>query len=268
MLEGLKELAVPNRAGEAGITREKLAQTLTRALELELRRPSADQNEEFQAKLVKELSDMKYRMAVPIFDGMSRSRFQKVKDAAATALVELRDSVSLMWDQTGTDRNSTPEKRAERLRLALADTNDGERAVQEIFNAYKGHRISDAKDPGLAHLQVAMQDTNERVRLAAAKVLIDSQLPNNNPAKAKAIQVLADLVFTSSTSGYRTDAFAELGKLELPGPLHLMGSGNRLLKLEKIAGKIRGTEYEGNKEIGWLYQMVLPCVFSWMLPTP
>lgn len=254
MLEGLKELAVPNRAGEAGITREKLAQTLTRALELELRRPSADQNEEFQAKLVKELSDMKYRMAVPIFDGMSRSRFQKVKDAAATALVELRDSVSLMWDQTGTDRNSTPEKRAERLRLALADTNDGERAVQEIFNAYKGHRISDAKDPGLAHLQVAMQDTNERVRLAAAKVLIDSQLPNNNPAKAKAIQVLADLVFTSSTSGYRTDAFAELGKLELPGPLHLMGSGNRLLKLEKIAGKIRGTEYEGNKEIGWLYQ--------------
>lgn len=254
MLTGLKELAVANRAGEAGVSREKLAQTLTRALELELRRPAADQNEQFQAQLVKELSDMKYRMAVPILDGMARSRFQSVKDAATAALVELRDSVSLMWDQTVTDQSATPAQRADRLRLALADTNNGERTVQDIFSAYKGHRISDAKDPGIAHLQVAMQDTNERVRLAAAKVLIDSQLPNNNPAKAKAIQVLADLVFTSSTKGYRTDAFAELGKLDLPAPLHLMGAGNRLLKLEKIAGKIRGTEYDGNKETGWLYQ--------------
>lgn len=254
MLAGLKELAVPNRAGEAGITREKLAQTLTRALELELRRPSADQSEQFQAALVRELKEMKYRMAVPVFDGMARSRFQSVKDAANEALVELRDSVSLMWDQTVADQNGTPPQRAERVRLALADTNNGERTVQEIFSAYKGSRISDAKDPGLAQLQVAMQDTNERVRLAAARVLIDSQLPNNNPTKAKAIQVLADLVMTSSTAGYRTDAFAELSKLDLPAPLHLMGAGNRLLKLEKVAGKIRGTEFEGNKETGWIYQ--------------
>lgn len=255
LLKGLKELAKTNSAGEPGITREKLAQTLSRALELELRRPSADQNEEYQQQLVRSLKEMQYRMAVPVFDGLSRSRFPSVQKEAGDALVELRDSVSLIWDQTTVDQNATPKQRADRLSAALTDTNNAERTVQEIFGAYKGHRISDEKDPGLAQLQVALQDTNERVRLAAARILVDAQIPNSNPVKASAIRALTDLVMGSKNAYYRKDAFAELGKLDLTKPIPLMplNSSSRMLLLEKVGGKVKGTEYDGDNEVGWIY---------------
>lgn len=254
LLNGLKELARPDNRGNVGISRERLARTLTRALALEFARPAADQSQEYQLRLVRELKEMNYRMAVPVFDGMARSRFDAVKTEAGEALTALRDSVNLIWEQTREDQNATTQQRADRVRTALGDANKAEITVQEICSAYKGVQISDARDPGLAQLQVAMQDTNERVRLVAAKVLMESKLPANNPVKAKAIQVLAGIVAGSPTAGYRTDAYAELGRLELAAPIHLMIPGsNRLLKVEKVAGQVKATQFDGNTEVGWIY---------------
>ncbi len=258
LLDAMKELAKPSTgAGEPAnfnIAREKLARVYAKALELELKRPQADQREWYQAELVRELKGLQHRMMFPVFQALSeRSPFEGVKRQAAATLTEMRDSVAMMWNETLPDQTSDAATRATKLRTALEDKKNAEKSVQEIFNAYKGYDLSDAKDPGLPHLQVALNDNNERVRLAAAKILMDSKLPNNNPVKAKAIQALADLIVTGSALGYRSGAFAELSKLQIDRPLHMMLPGGRLLKLEKIDGKIQGTEFTGDKQTGRIY---------------
>ena len=98
-----------------------------------------------------------------------------------------------------------------------------------------------------------MNDNNERVRLAAAKILIESKLPNNNPVKIKAIQVLSELVFGGTAAGYRADAYAELSRLVLERPMHMMLPGGKLLKIEKVNGKLQGIEFTGDKQTGFIY---------------
>src|SRR6185295_10812612 len=93
--------------------------------------------------------------------------------------------------------------------------NNAETTVQEIFNAYKGYKITDAKDPGLAQLQIAMSDTNERVRLAASKILMNSDLPNTHPAKAKAVATLADMTMTGSNALYHSEAYEMMKGLNI-----------------------------------------------------
>lgn len=258
LLDAMKELAKPSTGGgepaNFNVAREKLARIYAKALELELKRPRADQREWYQAELVRELKELKHRMMFPVFQALSeRSPFEGVKRQSAQALTEMRDSVSMMWSETPTDQTSDGATRANKLKAGLEDKKNAEKCVQEIFNAYKGYDLSDAKDPGLPHLLVALNDNNERVKLAAAKILMDSKLPNNNPVKAKAIQAVADLVITGSAAGYRKDAFGELAKLQIDKPLHMMLPGGRLLKLEKIDGKIQATEFTGDKQTGRIY---------------
>lgn len=258
LLDAMKELAKPSTgSGEPAnfnIAREKLARIYAKALELELKRPRADQREWYQAELVRELKQLQHRMMFPVFQALSeRSPFDGVKRQAAQSLAEMRDSVSLMWNETIPDQTSDAVARATKLKAGLEDKKNAEKSVQEIFNAYKGYDLSDAKDPGLPHLLVALNDNNDRVRLAAAKILMDSKLPNNNPVKTKAIQSLANLVVTGTAFGYRKDAFAELSKLQIDKPLHMMLPNGRLLKLEKVDGKIQGTEFTGDKQTGRIY---------------
>lgn len=258
LLFAMQELAKPNGGNVEPrnfcVAREKLARIYAKALELELKRPRADQREWYQEELLKELKGLGHRMMFPAFQALSeRSPFEKVKKTAGDALTEMRDSVSLMWAETPVDQTSSSAARAEKVKAALDDKKNAEKTVQEIFNAYKGYQITDAKDPGLAHLQVALSDNNLRVKLAAAKILIESKLPNNHPVKAQAIKNLTELVITGTADGYRTDAYAELSRLELERPLQMILSDGRLLKLEKVNGKIQGSEFTGNKQTGFLY---------------
>ncbi|MBY0547128.1 MAG: HEAT repeat domain-containing protein [Candidatus Obscuribacterales bacterium] len=258
LLFAMQELAKANTGNVEPrnfcVAREKLARIYAKALELELKRPRADQREWYQSELVKELKGLGHRMMFPAFEALSqRSPFEGVKKAAADALTEMRDSVSLMWTETEVDQTSSSAARADKVKAAVDDKKNAEKTVQEIFNAYKGFQITDAKDPGLPHLQVALSDNNLRVKLAAAKILVESKLPNNHPVKAQAIKTLAELVITGTADGYRTDAYAELSRLQLDRPLQMILSDGRLLKLERVNGKIQGSEFTGNKQTGFLY---------------
>lgn len=119
---------------------------------------------------------------------------------------------------------------------------DAEAPVQEIFNAYKGYKLSDVKDPGLRQLHLAMSDGSERVRLASAKIVIESELPNKHPARAKAVSSLLDLTLTGSRPTYHTEAYELLQRLELPGNKSLMiAAGEKLYQVEKDDAQTNAT---------------------------
>ncbi len=216
------------------ITTEEYAGTLAVSLRGQLDKAvNTDQelkgNEEIQKRLLRELAESKHREIFPVFDAVANgvgdfkgSRFPAVRAEAGRLLSDFQDSVTMMWDNTRADSTSTPEARAERIRKALqgekkkdAEGNElqqasAEKTVQEIFNAYKGVKIADENDPGLPYLYKALGSENERVRLAAAKVIAQSDLPHDSFTKESAQKTLLELAEKGSKPRYKQDAEMEL----------------------------------------------------------
>lgn len=239
LLEGLKKL----HSGGA-ISRERMAEIYARALENELKRPIADQREWLQSAIVKELRGLKYRMMYPAFEALSeRSPYPAVKQAATDALAELRDSVPAILNETPVDTTSSAADRAARVGAAIAGKGDADKVIQTIFNSYKGYNFDDPKDPGLAHLTLAMKDPTPRVRAAAAYVLVESKLPNNHPTKAMAIATLGTLGKTGFATQYQKAIFESLDKIKLDKPIHLLLPGNTMMMIKQNGTKLEFSEF-------------------------
>lgn len=245
LLEGWRELGKPDRNGYA-IPREELARVTAEALKLETRRLPGAQADYYQKSLIEDLKKYGHRMVLPVMQAMVDEPGhvkEDVRKQAQEMIDSFLHSTDLMYKDTKADATSTSAQRAERLKKALEDKNNAETTVQEIFSAYKDYKIKDANDPGLAQLQLAMNDTNERVRLAAAKILMNSELVNTHPVKMKAAATLADITLTGSNAAYHNEAYSMLCglKLEDGKPLSIK-SGNRYYRIEKAGDKVKATE--------------------------
>ncbi|MBX9688409.1 MAG: hypothetical protein K2X27_16995, partial [Candidatus Obscuribacterales bacterium] len=247
LLGAWRSLGVPDKNGYA-VPREELARVSAEALKMESRRLPDHQSAALQKGLIEDLQKYGHRLVLPVLQAMvDEPGYVKpeVRKQAQELIDNFMYSTNLMWNETKADQTSSGAERAAKLQKALEEKNNAETTVQEIFNAYKGYKISDAKDPGLAQLHIAMNDTNERVRLAAAKILMNSELPNSNAAKLKAIAVLTEMTMSSSNSSYHNEAYQMLNSLKLEegkGNL-LMASGNRFFKVEKDGTQVKVSEF-------------------------
>lgn len=217
--EKLKAAGDAHKPPLFAMTKDHIAKVTAKALELELLRLPGNQTEWYQNILLEELKSQQHRMVFPVLEALSKdSKFPTVKAQAAQMLTEMRDSVSLMWKNTEPDLRTHAPDRALALKKALETTQSQtdkkseknvETTVQEIFNAVAGHELKTG-DPCLNYLSLAMSEKTERVKLAAAMVVAQSKLDVSDPAKQKAIKVLADMAASGSREGYRKDAIDAL----------------------------------------------------------
>ncbi|MBX9687013.1 MAG: HEAT repeat domain-containing protein [Candidatus Obscuribacterales bacterium] len=256
-LEAWRALGKKDSNGFA-VSREELAQVTAQALNLEIRRLPAAQSDDFQKAMIADLNKYGHRLVLPVMQAITEEKEHSkegVRKEAQKLIDTFMHSTKMMYDETKPPQTATPIDRANRLKAALADANNAETTVQEIFNAYKDYKITDAKDPGLTQLQIAMNDQNERVRLAASRILMNSELPNNHPVKMKAIATLTDMTLRGSNPLYHSEAYEMLAPLKLePGKPLLFASGNKFFSVEKEGEQLKIMEYtkegaQGNPQL-------------------
>lgn len=238
LLHSLKKLEQ-----DGAISKEKAASIYAKALDNEIRRPAGDQNQELQAAMVQELRALKNRMMYPAFEAIAEgSKFPAVKQAAADALAELRDSVPAIWNTTTPDLTTSPQERSQKLLAALGQKVNADALIQTIFNSYKGYAFDNPRDPGLAPLALAMNDTNPRVKAAAAMVLVESKLPNDHPVKAQAIATLGYLAKEGFATAHQKQVFESLSRLNLDKPITVLLSDDKTVTISKNGDTIEFKE--------------------------
>ncbi len=245
LLDAWRAVLRPSTDGFS-IPREELARVIAEALRLETRRLPADQADYYQKALIEDLGKYKHRMVIPVLQAMIDEPGhikEEVRKVAEEMIDSLMHSTKIIWDESSQDKISSPLQRAERLKKALADKNNSDTTAQEIFGAYKGYKIKDASDPGLAQLQLALNDNSEKVRLCVSKVLMESELPVNHPVKAKAIAELAHMVLNGSRSSYQKEAYDTLEAVSIKNEHLAISRGDRFYYLTKPDGKVQATEY-------------------------
>lgn len=245
LLEGWKALGKPDKNGFA-IPREELARVAVKALRRELSRDDGAKTDWYQEFLVGYLRDLKVRSVYPELQAMVDSPkhiSEKARGAAKAAIDHFEHSVDAVFDDAATDTTSTPKQRADKLRQQLEDRTNTETAVEAIANAYKGYKIKDANDPGLAQLAVALNDADPKVRLAAAKVMMDSELPPNNANKQKAVQALTQMLMDGKNDKQKQEAYSYLSKLNSDKMSIMMPDGT-VYKYEKAGDKMQVTEFK------------------------
>ncbi|CAN5210246.1 hypothetical protein BH10CYA1_BH10CYA1_43460 [soil metagenome] len=232
MLGGLKQLRElhpddkkameknPNfKPAHFAISLEQHATTLANALNLnlEINKPTDNQSGVFQKALIDELHRVRHRAILPVLDALGeKSKFPEVKESAKKMRTELQESVQKMWDETQADTQSSEIQRAAKMKAALEekklgtngtyDERSAENTVQEMFSAYKNYDLKPA-DKGLPYLNLAMSESAERVRIAAAGIVMRTNLPANDQNKLKAIKVLAEVATSpAAKEGHRKDA--------------------------------------------------------------
>lgn len=231
LVDGWKDLYT-----NGSITREDYAVTLGTALSLQLDNAIPEgkfveeNHKNLQRKLLAELAMVKHRELLPVFDAVANgvvtnagrggaSRFEDVRAEAGRLLSDFQDSVDLLWKQTNVDHGATSEERAERIRAALEGKDrdgkqlshgDTEKTITEMFNAYRGFKFPSDNDQGLRYLSMALRTDNERIRLAAARIITESNAGANSAAREQAHQALIDLNRESSKPRIREDAGRDL----------------------------------------------------------
>lgn len=211
LLEGIKSLATPDSRGRIAISREAAATTIAQALDLEnnLRAPyQADPN--LQMKYIDALAQFKHHKVFPVLEAIANERKgTPLGTRAESVMADLRDSVNLMWDETVPDRVSTAAMQAQSIEKALADGTKTEATIETIFAATKDSRLIGLDDPRLPLLKVALNDSNERVRLAAARAMV-SIARNTSVDMSGARRTLEQLSQNGSRQAYKRDAQATL----------------------------------------------------------
>lgn len=251
LLDGWRALGAGSEPGaHFAVSRQELAEVTAEALMIELGRQKANQTEYYQQELINDLNKYRHRMVFPVLEAMKdSSQFERIRVQCGETVSAFRDSTMLVWDETQIDRQSSAQARAERLKAALQDQHNAETTVQEIFNAYKGHKFVDHRDPGLAYLQLALNDNNLRVRLAAAKVLSESNLHSSHPAKAKATLTIARLAVTAASPVYRQESLAMLSVLNLDVPMLIRAPDGNIVEISRANGQVSVAEYQNGKKI-------------------
>lgn len=211
LLDGIKSLATPDSRGRTAISREAAAMTIAQALDLEnnLRSPyQADPN--LQMKYIEALGQFKHHKAFPVLEAIANERKGTALGARAESVMsDLRDSVSLMWNETIPDRVSTPAMQAQTIERALADGTKTDATIEAIFAATKDSRLIGLDDPRLPLLKVALNDSNERVRLAAARALV-SIASNTSVDMVGVRMTLEQISQDGSRAAYKRDAKAAI----------------------------------------------------------
>jgi hypothetical protein len=191
LLEGLRELAKPDKNG-LPISNEERAGIVAKALNVEILR-QANQNEQYQLELVKDLGTLQHHCALPVLASLYKSgRFPKVKTECGKVIGDLLFGVKPIWDKTIANPDATKEQRALWLKQALQDKKDYKDIVQQLFAAVKGGELKEAKDnPMMPVLTQGLEHKDKKVSLACAKILAESKLKDDEPSKVKAKAMIA-----------------------------------------------------------------------------
>lgn len=221
--------------------REKFARVTGQALEAELSRQE-NQTDYFQMELIKDLKDYGDRRVFPVLDAMqSSSKFESVRKECKQQMSDFY-SVALQWNDARVDQVASPKERAARMKDALDDSNNGETAAGAIARAYKGYRIKNESDPGLAMIQLGMNDNNARTRFMSAKVIMESELAQDAPVRLKAAEVFANLVVNGpqiakaheiQIARCKADAYQELSRFALTAPMTVATAGGGQYRIQR-----------------------------------
>lgn len=215
LLEGLVNLAKESGNGGTAVSREEAAMIAARALDLQNNQRAPYQPDPtIQGQLVQLLGQYKHHRTYPVLEALAAERRgTALGDQALSVLADLRDSVNVVWQDTAADHTTTPADRSSNLRSVLGDNKDTQITVEAIMASVKGMPITGRDDPRLAMLQIALNDSNPRVRLAASYVLLQGADPSTFDLSAvrKSLEEMRD---HGGQAGYRRDAVEQLRLLE------------------------------------------------------
>lgn len=280
LLAGLKKLT--ERSGGASFSSDEVAHLLQHLLMENCTRLNREaqtltnKSQNAQIEIIQMIHALKIRSAIPVIDAFSQhSKYEGVKNAARECVEDLLYSVSLMWKETEIDKsNPTPEQRAAKLRSISREAKNAEALIKEMFSSYKGYVIKDEKDPAIGMLIPLLKINNERVRLAAAKVLLTSDLPLNSKAIGLALETATEVALSTPIAKLRSEAITELSIYErfpaitkdrgyvaiVPAPITIETSQGKYLKIERTELGLKATvlrEIPGKAdkltEVGFVY---------------
>jgi len=139
------------------------------------------------------------------FNDRSDHPMPMVRELARQIVADLVENTEIVKQNLNLQPNSSPVELAARLQNVNADIKtDSEQLSRAIFEAVLSRRIEDASDPRRKILNELVHDPHERIRLAAAHMLLEqSNIAEDQRAGAIA---LADLSESASLLGYRQDA--------------------------------------------------------------
>lgn len=210
LIGALKELRQGDRPA---ISRTEAVSLVMHVFEENITRLPKEQSEQAQLQLISAMMEFNDRAFIPVLDLVARfSNNPTIKAQANTALERLRDAGTLMWNATPVDLAATAQDRMSSASKALLTGKDTEVVVQTLFNAYKGQSISDG-DPALTWLRRALSDKEERIQLAATRILLESKLPKNHPLMQQTATVLSQIAKNSKRNGLRFEAMEQFGSL-------------------------------------------------------
>ena len=222
ILNGIKRLADPDKgASEAPISKDSLRFIERQALIAEVRDEKKNRSDAFEQTLADDLRGYRDREAIYWLRLMHEwTPYQGAKDKLAQALSDIPERPKELWHEIIPNPLLSAEERSANLAKALETQSNrpsrvmddcyiGEPVAEAIAVNYKMYNISDAKDPGLPHLKDCLEKGYLPVRLAAARVLADSDLPLDNPVKSKALEVAVTALLDRETGpAARQDALA------------------------------------------------------------
>ena len=202
---------------ESGPSRRELSTVLFDALNLELRRPRANQSIEFQDRLINLLSRHPHPATKTLLTVLANEHYdEQVREYAAQALRKLEVTLMGVWEATTADLVSSEEFRA----VSLAEVNELDISLPDrihvIFNACKGLPITDLKDKRLAELNKLMSDDSELISLVSAIALSQIyQIALPCEIAGKAISILTDRAINAQGGRFVLDALSALRAFEL-----------------------------------------------------
>ncbi|MBY0552472.1 MAG: hypothetical protein K2W95_34645 [Candidatus Obscuribacterales bacterium] len=197
-----------------------------------------------QQKMLEDLHNLNYPRLAPMLEGMLRQQERldpQVRQSVQRLYSRIVYSTGDLWNSTVPDNAASPQVRATILAGDLAKATDAEAAVKAIFAAYKGHKIKDGDDVDL--LARALNDSNQRIRLASSRVLVNSDLSANNPVRLLAIQTLASLALSGTNETYCREAHSLLCGMGNSGNSKIAVSrANKLYNVEPCEHGVKVTE--------------------------
>jgi hypothetical protein len=213
LAKGLNWLAIAN---PPAISREEAATTAAAALEAEYKsmpkagQPGYEQSKQLQLELLRQIGQYNHKKVYPALEAMIEQHpMPEVKAQAEKLLSDMRDRLMPIKAAVTVDQISSVEQRAEILGRAIT-SNDVNETCQAIFASFSGSPVRTSDDPRLPLLYRALEDSSEKVRLAAAWMLVES---SNAEDLERGVVALADLSVNSARSGYRGDADALLNSV-------------------------------------------------------
>ncbi len=238
------------------VSTERKAVVLLAALQAENAKLPTDQSPQLQERLIRELGGLGYAKAAPELATIARqSSNPVVRFAAQSALEQVQDSYQETTSRTPYDTDSTPDARAQRVREALSVLKEPLDVVKEIARSYRNYRISSEKDPAMPVLKDALKHPDARVRLAAAEVVMSSNLDRDCVTMRQALAECAYIATDTLKAGVRKDAIDLLCQFGLDKPIVSPGLNGRELVIKRDSGSTIVEERMGGRVVS----VVLAC---------